>query len=535
MYLEFYGLSEAPFSITPDPRFVYLSERHRDGLAHLLYGVGQGGTGGFVQLTGEVGTGKTTLCRLLLEQIPEQTRVALLLNPLLNPVELLETICEELQVDIAEARGSLKSLTDQLNAFLLKAHADGERVVVIIDEAQNLSVESLEQVRLLTNLETATQKLMQIILLGQPELRTLLDRPDLRQLAQRITARYHLTPLDVDETETYVRHRLHVAGSERIPFTRLALKALHKRSGGVPRLINVIADRAMVAGYARTLDSINERIVDEAADEALLGGARGRRRLGWLAAAAALLAFLALLWWWPRSPDHTTEAVAAVAPAAPSESPEQLLARLLAAAADNDARPWTGLAALWDWPADAEGIARLAACEGSVGPGLKCLRATGPLGRLGALGRPVVLRLRKPEGFVSALLLGMDDLRVRLLLAGETVELPRALIELHWLGDYRALWRAPDFLPQVLRQGDSGPAVVWLRERLALAEVQDGLGGQASTQEARFDGELERRLRRLQIRLGLVADGIAGPETQMALASYDVQGPRLARLETPRG
>ena len=535
MYLDFYGLSEAPFSITPDPRFVYLSERHRDGLAHLLYGVGQGGSGGFVQLTGEVGTGKTTLCRLLLEQLPDKTRVALLLNPLLSPVELLETICEELHIEIEDARGSLKTLTDRLNAFLLKAHAAGERVVVIIDEAQNLSVDSLEQVRLLTNLETATQKLLQIILLGQPELRELLDRPDLRQLAQRITARYHLTPLDADETETYVRHRLHVVVSERLPFTRLALRTLHRRSGGVPRLINVIADRALVAGYARSLDSINERVIDEAADEALHGGSRRRRRL-WMsvAAALALIALSLVAWRWPRASDPATEAAAADAPVAPAEAPSEALQRLLASHEESDMRPWQRLAELWSWPADADQLTRLAACGGRIEPGINCLRASGPLGRLGKLGRPVILRLRGESGFASAVLLALDERQARIELGGETLTLPRSLIELHWLGDYRVMWRAPEWVPATLRNGDRGPGVNWLRERLAAAEVQEGLEGPIGQGEV-FDTELERRLRRLQIRLGLVADGIAGPETQMALASFDEEGPRLARLELPRG
>jgi len=246
MYLEHYGLNEPPFSITPDPRFVYLSERHRDALAHLLFGIGQGGGGGFVQLTGEVGTGKTTLCRLLLEQLPENTRVALVLNPRLSPEELLETICEELRIDLEGKRGSLKSLVDALNHFLLDAYAQGLRVVLIIDEAQNLSVASLEQVRLLTNLETPTQKLLQILLLGQPELRDILARDDLRQLAQRITARFHLTPLDAEETEAYLRHRFAVAGGQRFPFTKLAVKRIHAHSGGVPRLVNIIAERSPI-------------------------------------------------------------------------------------------------------------------------------------------------------------------------------------------------------------------------------------------------------------------------------------------------
>jgi len=244
-------LREPPFSITPDPRFVFLSERHRDALAHLSHGVGQGGGSGFVQLTGEVGTGKTTISRLLLEQLPENTRIALILNPLLSPVELLEAICEELRLDLDGRRGSLKSLVDLLNIFLLDAYAAGLRVVLIIDDAQDLSAAALEQVRLLTNLETPTQKLLQIILLGQPELREQLARPELRQLAQRITARYHLDPLDADESEAYLRHRWAVAGGGSFPFTRAALRSLHRHAGGVPRLLNVVAERALLAGYAR--------------------------------------------------------------------------------------------------------------------------------------------------------------------------------------------------------------------------------------------------------------------------------------------
>lgn len=245
MYLDYYGLDEAPFSITPDPTFIYLSGRHRDALAHLLYGVGKGGSGGFVQLTGEVGTGKTTLCRALLEQVPPETHIALVLNPLMGPVEMLAAICEELGIPVVGVEDSPKGLVDRLNAFLLDAHDRQERVVLVIDEAQNLSPESLEQVRLLTNLETSKDKLLQIILLGQPELRELLRRRSLRQLAQRITARYHLTPLGPEDTARYVSHRLAVAGAGRDPFSRSGMKALFHRSQGVPRLINIIADRSL--------------------------------------------------------------------------------------------------------------------------------------------------------------------------------------------------------------------------------------------------------------------------------------------------
>jgi general secretion pathway protein A len=302
MYLAFYGLKESPFSITPDPRFVFLSERHRDALAHLLYGIGQGGSGGFVQLTGEVGTGKTTISRLLLEQVPENTRIAMVLHPRQSPMQLLETITEELHITLKSRRLSNKLLIDAIHQYLLKAYAEGLRVVLIIDEAQNLSVEALEQIRLLTNLETATQKLLQILLLGQPELREQLARPELRQLAQRVTARYHLTPLSVEETQAYVRHRLAVAGAVRPLFTPLALRYLHWRSGGVPRLINVIADRALVAGYVAECAVVGVRPLRLAANEVLgasLPGASLPRILA-LAAGIGMSALLAGWWLWSQ-------------------------------------------------------------------------------------------------------------------------------------------------------------------------------------------------------------------------------------------
>ncbi|RDY65389.1 ExeA family protein [Lysobacter soli] len=319
MYLEHYGLIEPPFSITPDPRFVFLSERHRDALAHLLFGITQGGGGGFVQLTGEVGTGKTTLCRLLLEQVPENTRVALVLNPRVTPVELLESICEELHIELEGRRGSTKALVDALNVYLLDAYAQGLRVVLVIDEAQNLSVEALEQVRLLTNLETPTQKLLQIVLLAQPELRAMLAREDMRQLAQRITARFHLTPLDASETGEYLRHRYRVAGGTRFPFDASAVKRIHVHSGGVPRLINVIAERSLLAGFAHDVPMLDARWVDRAAAEVLPAPARRTRR--WLFAvpvAALLLASMGMAaWWWPRAPVQAKPATTPVVPTKP--------------------------------------------------------------------------------------------------------------------------------------------------------------------------------------------------------------------------
>ncbi|HET97765.1 MAG TPA: AAA family ATPase, partial [Desulfurivibrio alkaliphilus] len=296
MYQNYFGFHHKPFAITPDPRALYLSERHREALAHLLYGAGEGG--GFVLLTGEVGTGKTTLCRSLLEQLPADVDLALILNPKLDAVELVAAICDELKIPYPAGSASLKVLVAALNDYLLQNHAAGRRTVLIIDEAQNLAPEVLEQVRLLTNLETAEIKLLQIVLIGQPELRELLQSDELRQLAQRITARYHLDPLDRAESVAYVRHRLQVAGVERPLFSAAALKALYRLSGGVPRLINVIADRALLGAYVEERNLVDEAILRRAAREVLAastGPARSGRRLVGLGSPRALLLLLLLL------------------------------------------------------------------------------------------------------------------------------------------------------------------------------------------------------------------------------------------------
>src|SRR5579885_600574 len=275
MYTSYFGLSEKPFSITPDPRYLYLSERHAEAMAHLLYGINE--AGGFVQLTGEVGTGKTTIVRSLLAQAPKNAEIALILNPRMTAPEFLLTICEELGIGVPDsAPQSLKDLVDILNQYLLRAHAGGRRVVLVVDEAQNLAPEVLEQVRLLTNLETNTQKLLQIILIGQPELRELLARNELRQLAQRITGRYHLNPLTSAETTAYVRHRLRVAGATADIFNRFALEEIHRLSGGVPRVINVICDRALLAAYTQDRHRVTTSMVRRSAEEVF-----GRKLLPW--------------------------------------------------------------------------------------------------------------------------------------------------------------------------------------------------------------------------------------------------------------
>jgi general secretion pathway protein A len=532
MYLEHYGLTEPPFSITPDPRFVYLSERHRDALAHLLFGIGQGGGGGFVQLTGEVGTGKTTLCRLLLEQLPENTRVALVLNPRVDPVELLQTICQELRIKLPAKRTSQKALVDALNTYLLEAYAQGLRVVLIIDEAQNLSVEALEQVRLLTNLETDTQKLLQIILLGQPELRELLAREDLRQLAQRITARFHLTPLDAGELELYLRHRFAVAGGQRFPFTKLAVKRIHQHSGGVPRLANIIAERALLAGYAHDEAQIGERWVDRAAREALAPRLSKLPKLNAAHGVGAVIALVALgFWLWPERPAPTPAAVAPVAaPAAVVEDvvpylPGDMLDQRIALAGDAAAPAWRQLLGLWTVRAQEAAVADASRCPPVVAPGLYCLRGRASLDKLSALGRPALLRLTGPDGEAWALLLGADALRVRLWLGGGRFDTDRLALERHWRGDYVAVWRGPAFLSTPPAAGDSGPAVDWihdrLRDRAGLADADAG--------PAVLDAASVAAVRRLQTAHGLAADGVVGPETLLALSSGDGDGPRLRR------
>jgi general secretion pathway protein A len=313
MYTQFYGLREKPFSLSPDPRYLYLSDAHREALAHLLYGIEQGE--GFIAITGEVGTGKTTLCRTLLQRIEPGTEVAFVFNPQLSGLELLQAITAEL--GLATEGRSRRDLTEQLNRFLLAKRQEGRRVLLIVDEAQTLERDALEQVRLLSNLETDTQKLIQIILIGQPELDTILESPELRQLRQRISVRWRLTPLSAPETREYVRHRLRIAaGAPRELFTELALREVHRRSGGIPRLINLLCDRALLAGYAGGAASIGLGLVTQTEQE-LRAGAQGGttaaaaerlvrgpwRERRWIAVAAVLVAAaLAGLAWWGIQP-----------------------------------------------------------------------------------------------------------------------------------------------------------------------------------------------------------------------------------------
>lgn len=545
MYLHYFGLNEAPFSITPDPAFVFLSPRHRDALAHLMYGIGQGGSGGFVQLTGEVGTGKTTLCRCLLEQIPEGTHVALLLNPLVTPREMLAAISEELGIDITNSVDSTRLLVDGLNRYLLEAHERGERVVVIIDEAQNLSPEALEQVRLLTNLETSKEKLLQIVLLGQPELRELLQRRALRQLAQRITARYHLSPLGPKDTELYLRHRMQVAGAERNPFRRGAMNALYQRSQGIPRLINIIADRSLISAFAKERMDVTAAMVHEAANEVQLGERQVRRIRWplWVGAAGAVgVAILAVVLFAgfrastdvAAVPEPTQSDPVTVAEPAPGivtdpptvpEAQTTTVETVTVAALDegwlqeHQQGVWRGLAELWNQPDAAFRIQ--AACNGDENLGYACLQDQGNWSKISRLGLPVILVLQD-ETPAYLLLRGMEADRLLIGNGAQTVTVSKESVESKWLGTYLVAWPQAPGWPSYIGRGDSGPAVATVIDMAGrVEEPYDG--------DPVFDAAFERWLKNFQARNTLKPDGIVGRNTLLHLMTASIDEPQLLR------
>ena len=547
MYLSFFGLNDKPFAITPDPRYLYLSERHAEALAHLLYGINE--AGGFVQLTGEVGTGKTTTIRSLLAQTPKNAEVALILNPRMSAPEFLLTICEEIGIGVPDsATGSLKDLVDILNDYLLKAHAGGRRVVLVVDEAQNLSTEVLEQVRLLTNLETNTQKLLQIILIGQPELRELLGRNELRQLAQRITGRYHLDPLSSDETSAYVRHRLRVAGATTDMFSAHALSEVFRLSGGVPRVINVISDRALLGAYTQDKHRVDGSLVRAAAAE-VFGRQFAAPWLPWAGAAAAGVALVvtAVLLWefapWsgssleakastptmasatPRaasakelpttgSPEAGTDAtpikVASITPPA-SESLVQLLAAHRAETVPDEA--FGKLFGIW-------GMRYTAGtddpCTQAVAQGLECLVQRGSFGQLRQFNRPAILLLNDGSGNEHQVLLtNLSDERAKVDLGGATHDVGIGELSRYWFGDFVMLWRPATQNVKPLSVGMRGAEVRWLRQSL---QRLSGSPTDAAASDL-FDADLSRQVMEFQRRNQLAVDGIAGVQTQIVLAS----------------
>jgi general secretion pathway protein A len=546
MYLSFFGLNEKPFAITPDPRYLYLSERHAEALAHLLYGINE--AGGFVQLTGEVGTGKTTIVRSLLAQTPKNAEIALILNPKMTAPEFLLTICEELGIGVPDsALGSLKDLVDILSEYLLRAHAAGHRVVLVVDEAQNLSPEVLEQVRLLTNLETNTQKLLQIILIGQPELRELLSRNELRQLAQRITGRYHLNPLSHEETAAYVRHRLRVAGATTDIFAPPALNTVFSLSQGVPRVINVICDRALLGAYSLDRHRVTASLVRSAAAEVF-----GRRYtpdwLPWAATAAIALVLSGVTFAvWKAEPwrararavadpaavarDDGAAAVPVALATTPRPPPPQLAQLLTQHAADTDTDSAFGkLFGLWGAKYQTSGTDP---CTQAAALGLACIAERGSFGQLRLYNHPAILLLHDAAGTTHQVVLtALDDEQARLDLGGAQ---PVSLGELshYWLGDFVMLWRPASSPVKALSTGMRGAQVRWLRHSL---QRLHGVQSDAPVSDV-FDAELAGEVREFQRLHQLAVDGIAGVQTQIALAGSvaGADAPLLSVAETHPG
>jgi len=533
MYLDYFGLRDYPFSITPDPAYLYLSPQHQEALAHLLYGAEE--NGGFVLLTGEVGTGKTTLLRALLQQPLEAIDVALCLNPQLTATELIATVCDELHIDYSRHDTSLKTLIDALNTHLLQTHALGRRTVLVIDEAQNLSWEVLEQIRLLTNLETHRHKLLHIMLVGQPELQRLLAKPDLRQLAQRITARYHLQPLLQAEIPIYLQHRLGVAGSNEALFTPAAIRLIYHYSRGVPRLINIICDRALLGAYAAGKPVVGAWVLRRAAREVLgvpsqLAPLRVRG-ISLAAATAILLAVIAVLRPTPPQPPQLESAAQAqvsapVVPIEPAPPPVitppildtdpvatklPTLASRLDTLPDTDALPRL----LWLWNPQIELGSVMEPCEALAEWRLRCLEGQGDWDTLRRFNRPVLLRLASQSGAIREVLLrGLRNDEAELELAEQIVRYPIAELDALWTREYRLLWRPP-VSAALLQPGSQGAAITWLRRQLALAAqqpVQEPLSDI-------FDNALREQVKQFQQANELDVDGLVGAQTMLLLSN----------------
>jgi general secretion pathway protein A len=548
MYTAFFGLNEKPFAITPDPRYLFMSERHGEALAHLVYGVTE--SGGFIQLTGEVGTGKTTLVRTLLQnRLPDNADVAVVLNPRLSAMEFLETICEELGILEPEFRGSAKALVDALNKQLLQAYSEGRRVILVLDEAQNLSRDVLEQVRLLTNLETAKQKLLQIILIGQPELRELLSRDDLRQLAQRITGRYHLEPLSRDETAQYVEHRLRVAGALGEIFEGSAKSEIFRLTDGVPRLINVIADRTLLGAYGREQRRVSRRLVRRAAAE-IKGEPFTVPWLRWAVpafAAVAVVVIGASLWSFAGDNEIAPVPLPVTMPAVaqeekipaietsvevpvvePEPEPEPTLDEqlLLAEGLTGADAAFQRLFEIWGLEYETGDP-----CEIASRTGHACLVTRGSWSSLRQLDRPAVLVLKDSRGNTHRVVLtAMLGDTVELSIAGVSVAHTASSVTDMWFGQYAMLWKPPNGRAFALGPGSRGRNVIWLRESLSAIDTRY----RAEPLESKeFDTTLEQRVRDFQRDHRLDVDGLVGRQTQIIINSL-VATDNTPKLTTPR-
>jgi general secretion pathway protein A len=507
MYREYFGLKEAPFSIAPDPHYFYISEGHREALAHLMYGINS--DGGFVLLTGEVGTGKTTVCRCLIEQMPEDCEVAFILNPKLSSVELLAAICDEFRITYPKGTETVKDLVARINDFLILIHETERRAILIIEEAQNLSVDVLEQIRLLTNLETNQRKLLQIIMLGQPELKKTLARPELRQLSQRITARFHLGPLAKHEIAAYVNHRLSVAGLVRGElFPQPVMRMLCGLTGGVPRLINVICDRALLGAYTQGLESVDKKTLITAANE--VSGKRNNRWqqktiYPWIATAFLIALIVAGAVYYIQNLMLSKEVKSTIASlkTASTETQENITTKI-----SSRDRAYQSLFNAWQITYDPKDGRN--ACEQAQNQDLRCYDGKGNLDTLRQMNKPVLLRLVDTQGrdyYLTLTSLHGDNVTYTMdneIKSGDINEIIR-----RWPGDYELLWRLPQEYTDTLKPGGRGTFVMWLDKQLASLEGKKARSQPKST----YDEEMVKKVKTFQTASGLKPDGIVGPTT----------------------
>jgi general secretion pathway protein A len=544
MYYQYFGLTEAPFSIAVNPRYLFMSARHRDALAHLLYGVGTGG--GFILLTGEVGTGKTTINRCLLEQLPHDTDIAIILNPALNAMELLATACDELGISYDVDNHTLKTLTDKLHGFLLENHARGRKTVLLIDEAQHLDFDVLEQIRLLTNLETNSEKLLQIILIGQPELAQMLAQPELRQLNQRITARYNLEPLDLDETGAYIHHRLQVAGMspDRVIFPTSVVRGIYQRTRGIPRVINVLCDRILLGAYGRNKTRADRSMLKLATREVLGEVPSASADWRWPTAIAAVLLAAMGSWWFLQEfarppvasvalerspvtpqfkapvPDMASGPEPVSAPAIPRQEMPVAMQEIEAetervqpgASSDWLLPPAVALSQLWSLYSD--NLEPESLCAAQVKSDVSCIEGKASIwDDLLKFDRPLLLEMITPARFAAAvLLLGMDGRSAWVLTPRGVSE--TSLVELGplWTGRYRFLWHPPRGFDGPITLGDDSPVVTEVAGLFARLD-----GQQRALAGSRFNAALQQRVRLFQLEQNLEDDGVVGVYTLLAL------------------
>ena len=516
MYQQYFNFNSAPFSIAPDPHFIFMSEQHQEGLALLLYGIRQ--EGGFVALTGEVGTGKTTLCHCLLEQLPENVDIALVLNPKLNTLELLATICDELQIEYDEEKQSIKHLIDRINKHLLAAHADNRKTILMIDEAQNLSLDVLEQIRLLTNLETSKSKLLQIILVGQPELKQLLEKPELRQLNQRITARYHLTPLSYAETRDYISHRLAVSGGQISLFNQAAVKKVYQLSEGIPRLVNVICDKALLGAYATDQKLVTAKTIVQAAQENFNLPLSSKTPfvkkflLSMMLAGLMIAAYFLTI----KTPPKDKPSAKTIKIIKTREIQQTKLRDFKTTIKQQNLSLNSALSKLIA-TIDNELPDNLN-CDQLKTLGFDCLFDQSNWKNLIAFNRPVIMEFSiSATENIYGLLSGLKGNNAIFQFNNETVSFPIEQVLAVWNGYYLLVWQPPIKNIKFIFPQQTSNAVLWLREQLPV-----GKGAIPKSKQADFfDNELKIQVIEFQTQHKLAGDGIVGLRTFIQLQNND--------------